>query len=573
MRCADCFSPEKRIDCRVLLLAAGHDDPGLETWSGALLRGGIPFDTHVTLHGHRPITEAMLCDGEHARYQAVIVATGGLPCQAGSRFVSSLSAAEWAALAEFELRFAIRRITGFAYPSPQYGLCAPTGAGRAGGLTGELTAAGRSVFGELRGEVSVDPCAYGYRAKPLGSDFQTLVAGPDGSALVGIFTHAQDGRENMVSTISAGAHMIHVQLLSHGMLDWVTRGVYLGHRRRYLSVQVDDVFLASDRWDRDSCTTVPAKLRMGPDDVAAAADWSRRRGLRMSMAFNAGGARDDDELTASLLHHREAFDWINHTFGHITLDGVDLPTLISEIRRNVEFARVHGLSIDHTELVTGEHSGLCNPQMPRALARTGIRWIADDNSFRSTQYRLGDALTVPRHPTNIYFNVATRADALHEHDHLSASSTEARGVTLLTPRTTWEAFIGREAGTMLLHMLDNDPRPHFVHQSNLCGERIAYELLDEALARFRECLTVELIQPSLAQAGEEFARQAAWREALNARTVSAHLHGGRLHVRSEDALRVPLTGTQEVGSEYGGCRSGWSQPISSEHGDVAFTLA
>ncbi len=63
VRCADCFSPEKRIDCRVLLLAAGHDDPGLETWSGALLRGGIPFDTHVTLHGHRPITEAMLCDG------------------------------------------------------------------------------------------------------------------------------------------------------------------------------------------------------------------------------------------------------------------------------------------------------------------------------------------------------------------------------------------------------------------------------------------------------------------------------------------------------------------------------
>ncbi|MCA1698604.1 MAG: hypothetical protein LC790_06740, partial [Actinobacteria bacterium] len=233
----------------------------------------------------------------------------------------------------------------------------------------------------------------------------------------------------------------------------------------------------------------------------------------------------------------------------------------------------HGLSLDPAELVTGEHSGLRNPQMPHALTRTGIRWIADDNSRRPVQHCLGSALTVPRYPTNMYFNVATCTDQLHEHDHRLASSSDAHGVTRLTHGTTWGEFVNNEADTMLLHVLGNDPRPHYVHQSNLSGERIAYKLLHEAVARFREHFNVELTQLSLSQAGEELALQAAWRQALDAGGVSAYLHDGRLHVRSEEALCLPITGTQEVGSEYGSSRSGWSQAVESEHGDVVFTVA
>jgi hypothetical protein len=557
----------------VLLLSATRDDPGLMAWRAALMSAGIPFDACVTAAGHRPITYGMLAERDHARYQAVIVVTGGLPCQVASRYVSSLRADEWAALADFERRFAIRRVTGFVYPSAQYGLGAPAAAGSVCGVAGALTAAGRRVFGELREMVSLDPEAYGYRAKPLSAAFETLVRGPDGSALVGVFTDPDDGRENIVCTVSANEHTIHMQLLSYGMLRWVTRGVHLGHRRYHLSVQVDDVFLADDSWDRATCTTVSTKIRMGPDDVVAAVAWSRQHDLRLRMAFNAYGADDGDDLTASLLHHKEVFDWVNHTFAHRALDEVDLPTLISEICGNLEFAHAHGLSLDPAELVTGEHSGLRNPQMPHALSRTGIRWIADDNSRRPVQRRIGSALTVPRHPTNMYFNVATCADQLHEYDHRLASSTDAHGVTLLTRGTTWGEFVSGEADTMLLHVLGNDPRPHFVHQSNLSGDRIAYKLLHEVVARFRGHFNVELTQLSLAQAGEELALQAAWRQALGAGGVSAYVHDGRLHVRSDEALRVPITGTQEVGSECGSSRSGWSQAVEAEHGDVVFTVA
>jgi len=566
-------SPAHRIDCRVLLVAAARDEPELDVWRGALVRAGIPFEVHVA-RGRPPISADMLAHRDHARYQAVIIVAGGLPCRTDSGYVSTMSAAGWAALADFERRFAIRRITGFAYPSPQHGLDAPTAAGVVCGSTAELTAAGRRVFAELRDSVALDPAAYGYRARPLGANFQTLVAHPDGSALVGVLTRPEDGREDMICTLAASPHAIHFQLLFDGMLRWATRGVHLGHRRRYLSVHVDDVFLADDSWDRDSCTTVPKALRMKPEDVVAAVAWSRRHDLRLTMAFNAHGASAEDELTTSLLRHKDAFTWINHTFGHLTLDDLDRPALIAEIRRNVDFARAHGLAIDPVELVTGAHSGLRNPQMPAALRRTGIRWIADDSSRRPAQQRLAGALTVPRHPTNIYFNTATRVDQLHQYDHrLSTTSSPAHAAPLARRRTTWKEFVAREADTMLRHVLGNDPRPHYLHQSNLSGERIAYGVLEEVLARFHEHLTVALTQPTLAQVGEELACRASWRRALRTGAVSAYLHDGRLHVRSQVALRVPVTGTQEVGDEHGGDRSGWSAPIDAADRDVGFTVA
>ena len=33
------------------------------------------------------------------------------------------------------------------------------------------------------------------------------------------------------------------------MLNWVTRGVFLGYQRSYLELDVDDVFLGDDKWD------------------------------------------------------------------------------------------------------------------------------------------------------------------------------------------------------------------------------------------------------------------------------------------------------------------------------------
>jgi hypothetical protein len=197
--------------------------------------------------------------------------------------------------------------------------------------------------------------------------------------------------------------------------------------------------------------------------------------------------------------------------------------------------------------------------LPDALAANGVRWVAADNSRDPVQRAIGPARTVPRHPTNLYFNVCTRAAQLDEHRHLLAARTRT------TPATTWPRFVELEAQTMLAHVLDNDPRPHYVHQSNLAGERMFYDLADAVLDRHRELFAVELTQPTLAEAGAELARRAAWREAVRARAVTAFSQDGRMHLRSTHALQFPVTGVAD--------RSRWTACIGPDDGDVVLALA
>ena len=143
-----------------------------------------------------------------------------------------------------------------------------------------------------------DPAAaetFGYPAKPArrpaaGRRCSRARATP---RYLGIYTHPDDGREEMVMTVASNQFQNHNQLLRHGMLNWVTRGVFLGYQRNYLELQVDDLFLGDDAWDPATNTTSydPARAsRMTPADVDRAIAWSRARGLRLDMAFNGGGS-------------------------------------------------------------------------------------------------------------------------------------------------------------------------------------------------------------------------------------------------------------------------------------------
>ena len=124
-------------------------------------------------------------------------------------------------------------------------------------------------------------------------DWQTLLAGPNNTAFLGIYTHPDDGREELVMTVASNQFQSHNQLLRHGMLNWVTRGVFLGYQRNYLEVQVDDLFLGDDAWDPVTNTTnydPAAASRMTPADVDRAIAWSQARGVRLDFAFNGGGS-------------------------------------------------------------------------------------------------------------------------------------------------------------------------------------------------------------------------------------------------------------------------------------------
>ena len=130
-------------------------------------------------------------------------------------------------------------------------------------------------------------------------------------------------------------------------------------------------------------------------------------------------------------------------------------------------------------VVTGEHSGLENPNMTAALAGAGVTTFAQDGSRQPTQYALGAALGAPRYPSNIYYNAANWPDELNEYNtlvcrslaisigngetgHCDGNTSTSTCLTAPRPRRPyWRS----ESRIMLGHVLDNNPRVGYAHQS------------------------------------------------------------------------------------------------------------
>jgi hypothetical protein len=390
-------APLPRIDMKVLLIGTSTVEPDFVAWQTALEREGVTFDTIVGAT-HTPITASTLsgtlADGTlEGKYQSIIVAVSGDTDCSVSPCVSDLSAAESAAIESYEQAFEVRQITGYAYPAATNGLNAPTTTGALDGVQGSLTPDGQKVFGALKGPVPMDTGTYGYQATPISTtNFDSLVAGPGGSSLVGVYTHA-DGVQEMVETFNQNQFQLQSELLRHGALAWATRGVYFGDQRNYLDTNIDDNFLGDDSWDTTAHTTnydPAAALRERPTDVDYAATWSAQNNFRIDQLFNGGGsvqaaaATGTDPLLAEFKKtnpatgkpYSSSFGWINHTWDHPNLDqGCATQNYIeAEIQQNTTWASsAAGLNLTTTTdptvslgaenasvVVTGEHSGLAN---------------------------------------------------------------------------------------------------------------------------------------------------------------------------------------------------------------------
>ncbi len=361
-------SAAQRIDMKVLLLGTSTTEPDFVSWQSALQREGVPFEAIVTSPGHSPITAATLSDTlangtAEAKYQAVIVSVGSLPECTESGCVSTLSTAEWTALEEYEHTFNVRQLTGDIYPGATYGLNSPTSSGALDGTQGTLTTEGKAVFPYLKEMVGMDTGTYGYEATPLatqatGASFNTLVSGPSGSALVGVYTRA-NGTQEMVETFDQNQYQLQAELLRHGALNWVTRGVYFGDQRNYVEMDIDDTFTPDDSWDtathQINYDNADA-LRMQPVDVDYAAKWEKEHGgFRMEQLFNGGGSveyqannggtdpvlaefqKEDPETKKP---YADSFGWLSHTYDTPYLDvGCATQNYIeAQLNENTEWA-------------------------------------------------------------------------------------------------------------------------------------------------------------------------------------------------------------------------------------------
>jgi hypothetical protein len=598
---ADAAGAQQRIDLRVLVLT--DHSVAVDTLVAQLDRETVPYTTvDLTADGRPAITAASLADTlngvRRAKYQGVIV-----PRE------TSVTGAEATALADFEREFAIRQIIAYTGATAAVGVT-NAWSGTLDGTDLTVTAAGRQAgFGYLTGTVPVDdrdpgvPESFGYLGTP-GTGFTPLVTGAAGGttgSLIGVYAH--DGREDLVVTIAMNRNQTHAMLLGHGLIQWLTKGVHIGHWRNWFSIHVDDVFLPDARWDAganctigDGCdaSVTGTDIRMQPADVTKLLQWQQQSGVKVDLVFNGEGsvaAGASDPLTASLLANKSQLRWVNHTYSHLYLGCVQDFTVVpwqcaqnadgstkwvtqadisAEIKQNVDWARGKGISLTASELVTGEHSGLKslpqmgvdNPNLAPALSANGIKVIASDASREPASRPVGPAVTEKRWPMNIYYNVGTTAEEVDEYNWIYTSRADGGSglcednpatSTCIAPLSGSTGFtnyiVPLETRIAFDHIVSTDPAPHYAHQSNLTEDRVLYPVLDATLARYRATFTTAtpLQNPTFTAIAQQHHRQAAIRTA----NVEAYQQGGRVTIVNHGtaAVDVPVTvpaGTKTV---------------------------
>jgi len=553
------------IDLRLLVIAAEEGDPNLITITDLLKRLGTPFD--VILASREGLAQERLWRESHAHYQGVILASGSLDWHRseGDYGESALHDEEWQILARYEARFGIRQVVFHACGAADqemWGLRfgavpdpVPTP------LAATLTDAGRQVFWYLKGTRPISlHNATVCLATTIDDSTEPLLVTPEG-LVVGAIRRYADGRECLALTMSHSLDGIHSLLLGYGLINWVTRGVFVGARRVYLGLQVDDIFGATRLWDPQRRSGEDGRIcRLTAKDVASLltmldeiqARLPNAAKIEIDLAYNGGGVAlfsKDDTLVPALMQQQIRFRWINHTFTHQLLNEVGYETGLQEIQLNQRTEQNLGLVRHHADcMVTPELSGLNNVEFLQAAKDAGLRYLVSDTSrdnWSNPSFNVGivsalqpEILIVPRHPTNLFHNLSTPDEWVAEYNDFY--------------RTFWQRdlayleILDKESEIILEYLLRFDIDPLMFHQANLVSYDGTHCLLSDlirlVLAKYNSLYgDVPICCLSLHEIGEAMAARATF----DAAEIQASLvYGKGLELTADRDVIVPITGIQ-----------------------------
>lgn len=579
------------VDLKLLVLSADGNEAVLPAITRTLDYLGTPYTLQIVSQHPGGISDSFLKSGCRGFYQGIIQTTASLAYWNGTSWGPALTPAETDSLIRYAAEFGVRQANWYSWPSPDNGLFfTATVDTNSAPLPVVFTDAGKSVFPYLS---AVAAPAKGtasryFPAAPPGLSIQLanvylasaasdattpLITDAAGDVLAATFNNS-DGREVLTMTFDGNPNLTHSIALGYGVVNWVTRGTFIGARRIYMSPQVDDVLLDNDRWLPATPCGTPVdgtgnNVRMTGTDFTSTVVWQRARrsipqtqDIRLTMAYNGFGAQKGeypkDTLTPAVKSYQGDFFWVSHTFTHPMLDApMDYYTALDELRKNQQTAKTLKFTLySPTMLVTPNVSGLANAEAMRAAYTAGVRYIVSDTSVAGQDNPFPNIgivnavvpriFEIPRRPTNLYYNVAAPEDWVAEYNCMYAGYW---GRPL-----TYDEILADQSQMLTTFMIRGESDPWMFHQPNLVfydkAHSLLTDLLDATLARYAALYNLPVLSPSMEEVGKAMQAKAAVRDA-NARAYRAT--DGSIVVTASAAATVPITGLATAGAEvYGG---------------------
>jgi hypothetical protein len=195
----------------------------------------------------------------------------------------------------------------------------------------------------------------------------------------------------------------------------------------------------------------------------------------------------------------------------------------------------------------------------------GVTTFATDASRQPTQYardRGHDARreSAPRYPSNIYYNASNWPDEINEYNTLYVAPGVSLGNPPVRPRpatapplghhlppapATEATILASESRIMLSHVLANNPRVGYAHQTDLIGPAAngsdygytILSLINDMLSQYNTWTNTPLIQMTDTTEAQVLGLQSAWSSALTSGKVTASEVGGIISITNNSARR------------------------------------
>ncbi len=573
------------IDMKVLVVSSGKSEADYPAITQILDYVGTPYTVLDFKAQPTGVTAAMVSDGAcHGFYQGVIFANGG--------YINSLPG--MATLTAYEQKFGIRQLNWFASPGVDFGLNTTNKTiATTATYTASFTPAAASIFPYLNTATPLTVAnATVYLAVPLGVA-TPLLTDASGNAISVIYDKG-DGRQYLTQTFDSNQYLLHDLRLAYGLLNWVTKGLFLGEYHVYAAPQVDDVFISDAEWvagtkcgtDADSASL--PNYRIKASDVDALVAWQNSKqsnpllsNFVLSLAFNGVGTTGDrdytglpanavDDLTPELQKYQASFNWISHTWDHPdSLNGMSQSAIDAEVNPNNAEALALGLTnFVAGNMVTPGVSGLNDTKTPGELVKDGIRTVVSDtsvvgqinngtnpspnvgivNSYATQLYE------VPRHANNMFYNVNSPADWVAEYHCIYAGQAPYSTYT-------YQQIQDYISASFVIDMLKGDMDPEMFHQPNLHAydgtHSILGDLYDETFNTYFSLYNLPVLSPALDVLGQNMKNRDAYnRSGVTGSIISGPTSQITISIPAGSAIptaTIPVTGLNSTGAEvYGG---------------------
>ncbi|KAF2115113.1 hypothetical protein BDV96DRAFT_93757 [Lophiotrema nucula] len=262
------------VSSTILILA--RDQTSAQNGGFLGLQGyGIPYEVLTVPQEGITSLPVLNSTATHGNYGGILVISE-VGYNYGDQYYSALTRRQWNTLWDYQTQFGVRMVRLDVFPTTDFGVATGTASNvKDEPVVFTNTTAFSTAGLKTNANVSIANIFHS-PAKITNSSIAWEVAKFSNSGTAAVINQI-GARQQMVWFLPFALDWAaSSNILQHAWINWITRGLYVGFRRTYLSTQVDDMFLETPLYRPEGQT-----YRCKPDDLALHVDWQTDINARM----------------------------------------------------------------------------------------------------------------------------------------------------------------------------------------------------------------------------------------------------------------------------------------------------